>query len=99
MKLVSAVVPPERLPHVRRALLRLGVTDLTLSEALGPGNAADPALVVEVAVPEPVVKLTLAAIASAAHARRQAGAPIRVQSLERVIPIPPGDSPPGRDGG
>ena len=38
MKLITTVVRPERLPEVKAALFRAGITGITLSRASGHGG-------------------------------------------------------------
>ncbi len=41
MKLITAVIRPEKLPDVKRALFRIGVTGITLSRVSGHGGERD----------------------------------------------------------
>ena len=41
MKLITAIIRPERLPEVKRALFRIGVTGMTLSRVSGHGGERD----------------------------------------------------------
>src|SRR3982751_867239 len=82
MKLITAVVRPERLTAVKEALFRVGVTGMTLSRVSGHGGEREvvehyrgSALVlefrdkvkIEAAVSEPFVEPTIRAIVAAAR--------------------------------
>ena len=97
MKLIIAVVRPERLRSVKEALFRVGVTGMTLSRVSGHGGEQElvehyrgSALVlefrdkvrIEMAVSEPFVEPTINAILSSARTG---------QPLERVIRIRTGE--------
>ena len=41
MKLITTVIRPERLPEVKAALFRAGVTGITISRASGHGGAKE----------------------------------------------------------
>ena len=106
MKLIVAVVRPERLGAVKEALFRVGVTGMTLSRASGHGGEHEivehyrgsaillefrDKVRVEMAVSEPFVEPTIRAILSAAHTGEVGDGKIFVQPLERVIRIRTGE--------
>ncbi len=81
MKYIVAIVRPERLPEVKEALFRVGVTGMTLSRVSGHGGEAEVVeqfrgsailvefhekVRVEMAVSEPFVEATIDAILSSA---------------------------------
>ena len=75
MKLITTVVRPERLPQVKAALFRAGVTGITISRVSGHGGE------------EP----TINAILSSARTGQVGDGKIFVQPLERVIRIRTGE--------
>src|SRR5688572_948116 len=106
MKLITAVVRPERLRAVKEALFRAGVTGMTLSRVSGHGGEREvvehyrgSALVlefrekvrIEMAVSEPFVEATIEAILSAAQTGEVGDGKIFVQPLDRVIRIRTGE--------
>lgn len=106
MKLIVAVVRPERLGAVKEALFRVGVTGMTLSRASGHGGEQEivehyrgsaillefrDKVRVEMAVSEPFVEPTIQAILSAAHTGEVGDGKIFVQPLERVVRIRTGE--------
>jgi nitrogen regulatory protein P-II 1 len=106
MKLIIAVVRPERLGAVKEALFRVGVTGMTLSRVSGHGGEHEivehyrgsaillefrDKVRVEMAVSEPFVEPTIQAILSAAHTGEVGDGKIFVQPLERVIRIRTGE--------
>jgi len=106
MKLITAVVRPERLSAVKEALFRVGVTGMTLSRVSGHGGEREivehyrgSALVlefrdkvrIEAAVSEPFVEPTIQAILSAARTGEVGDGKIFVQELERVVRIRTGE--------
>src|SRR5947209_2087399 len=107
MKLITALIRPERLREVKEALFRVGVTGMTLSRVSGHGGEREivehyrgSALVlefrdkvkIEAAVSEPFVEPTIRAIVAAARTGEVGDGKIFVQELERVIRIRTGDS-------
>jgi len=107
MKLITALIRPERLREVKEALFRVGVTGMTLSRVSGHGGEREivehyrgSALVlefrekvkIEAAVSEPFVEPTIRAIMSAARTGEVGDGKIFVQELERVIRIRTGES-------
>src|ERR671939_1133038 len=106
MKLITAVVRPERLREVKEALFRVGVTGMTLSRVSGHGGEREvvehyrgSALVlefrdkvkIEMAVSEPFVEPTIQAILSSARSGDVGDGKIFVQPLDRVIRIRTGE--------
>jgi nitrogen regulatory protein P-II 1 len=106
VKLITALIRPERLRDVKEALFRVGVTGMTLSRVSGHGGEREiieqyrgSALVlqfhekvkIEAAVSEPFVEPTIRAILSAARTGEVGDGKIFVQELERVIRIRTGE--------
>src|SRR5437667_10648258 len=106
MKLISTVVRPDRLPQVKAALFRAGVTGITISRVSGPGGRRGlpehyrgGTVVLEfrekvrlgMAVSEPFVEPTIKAILSSARTGQVGDGKIFVQPLERVIRIRTGE--------
>ncbi|HEX4574697.1 MAG TPA: P-II family nitrogen regulator [Gemmatimonadales bacterium] len=106
MKLITTVVRPERLPEVKAALFRAGVTGISLSRVSGHGGEQEvleqyrgttvvmefrEKVKIEMAVSEPFVEPTINAILSAARTGEVGDGKIFVQSLERVIRIRTGE--------
>ena len=106
MKLIITIVRPERLPHVKTALFRAGVTAMTISRASGHGGERElqehyrGATVVlefrdkvrlEIAVSDPFVETTIKAILSSARTGQVGDGKIFVLPLERVIRIRTGE--------
>ena len=106
MKLISCIIRPDRLPAVKAALFRAGVTGITITRASGHGGEADTVSVrrgsklliqfhdkikIEMACSEPYVEPTIEAIVSAARTGRVGDGKIFVQSLDRVVRIRTGE--------
>ena len=106
MKLITAIVRPERLPEVKAALFRAGVTGMTLSRVSGHGGEreivqryrAETVLLefhdkvkIEMACSEPFVEPCIEAILSAARTGDVGDGKIFVQPLEQVIRIRTGE--------
>src|SRR3989454_743868 len=106
MKLITTVVRPERLPQVKAALFRAGVTGVTISRVSGHGGGRGlhehyRGANVGVEFPEkgrlqmagsgPFVGPTINAILSSARTRAVGDGEIFVQPLERVIRIRTGE--------
>src|SRR5437773_6664348 len=106
MKLITTIVRPERLPEVKAALFRAGVTGITLSRVSGHGGEREilgqyrgttvvmefrEKVKIEMAVSEPFVQPTIDAILSAARTGEVGDGKIFVQALERVIRIRTGE--------
>ena len=106
MKLITAVVRPERIRAVKEALFRVGVTGMTLSRVSGHGGEKElvehyrgSSLVlefrdkvkIEMACSEPFVEPCVDAILSAARTGEVGDGKIFVQPLEQVIRIRTGE--------
>jgi len=106
MKLITAVVRPERLRAVKEALFRAGVTGMTLSRVSGHGGERElvehyrgSSLVlefrdkvkIEMACSEPFVEPCVEAILSAARTGEVGDGKIFVQPLDQVIRIRTGE--------
>lgn len=106
MKLITTIIRPERLPEVKAALFRAGVTGMTLSRVSGHGGEremiqqyrADTVVLefhdkvrIEMAVSEPFVEPTIEAILSAARTGEVGDGKIFVQPLEQVVRIRTGE--------
>ncbi len=106
MKLISTIVRPERLPEVKAALYRAGVTGITLSRVSGHGGEQEvlgqyrgttvvmefhEKVKIEMAVSEPFVQPTIDAILSSARTGEVGDGKIFVQPLEQVIRIRTGE--------
>src|SRR5213595_2997202 len=106
MKLITTIVRPERLPDVKAALFRAGVTGITLSRVSGHGGEQEvlgqyrgttvvmefhDKVKIEMACSEPFVQPTIDAILSAARTGEVGDGKIFVQPLERVIRIRTGE--------
>lgn len=102
MKLIVAVVRPERLGAVKAALFRRGVTGMTLSRVSGHGGEQEivehyrgsavllefhEKVRIEIAVSEPFVEPTIEAIVEAAHTGGVGDGKVFVLPLERVVRI------------
>ncbi len=109
MKLIVAIIRPERLEAVKTALGEVGVFRLTVQDVLGlPENATEggasssaelvPLVQIETAVNEPYVEPGVAAIVRAARSSGGTGAPgdgkVYVLPLEEVIRIRTGERGP-----
>ena len=102
MKLIVAVVRPERLSAVKAALFRRGVTGMTLSRVSGHGGEQEivehyrgsavllefhEKVRIEIAVSEPFVEPTIEAIVEAARTGDVGDGKVFVLPLERVVRI------------
>ncbi len=107
MKLITAIVRPERLTAVKQALFREGVTGITVVRVSGHGGEHEivehyrgssvvlefrEKVKLEIAVSEPFVERTIAAIVGAARTGEVGDGKIFVQPLERVIRIRTGEA-------
>lgn len=107
MKLITAIIRPDRLPHVKVALFREGVTGITLAAVSGHGGEGEviqqyraetvvlefhEKVKLEIAVSEPFVERTIEAILLAARTGEVGDGKIFVQDLERVIRIRTGEA-------
>ena len=106
MKLITTIIRPDRLPEVKAALFRAGVTGITLSRVVGHGGERDVVqqyraetvvlefhekVRIEIAVSEPFVEPTIQAILTAARTGDVGDGKIFVQPLEQVIRIRTGE--------
>lgn len=106
MKLITTIVRPERLPDVKAALFRAGVTGITISRVSGHGGEHEvlsqyrgttfvmefhEKVRIEMAVSEPFVEATIQAILSSARTGEVGDGKIFVQPIEQVIRIRTGE--------
>lgn len=106
MRLITAIVRPERLPDVKAALFRAGVTGITLSRVSGHGGEREvleryrgatvvmefrEKVKIEMVCSEPFVEPCIEAILSAARTGEVGDGKIFVQPIERVIRIRTGE--------
>src|SRR5687767_906429 len=106
MKLITTIIRPERLPEVKAALFRAGVTGISLSRVVGHGGERDQVqqyraetvvlefhekVRIEIAVSEPFVEPTIQAILSAARTGEVGDGKIFVQPVDQVIRIRTGE--------
>ena len=106
MKLISCVIRPERLPAVKEALYRAGVTGITISRVSGHGGEREivehyrgasvvlefrEKVKIEMAVSEPFVEPTIQAILGSARTGEVGDGKIFVQAIERVVRIRTGE--------
>jgi nitrogen regulatory protein P-II 1 len=106
VKLITCIIRPERLPEVKAALFRVGVTGMTLTRVAGHGGEreivqryrAETVLLefhekvrIEMVCSEPFVEPTIQAILSSARTGEVGDGKIFVQPIERVIRIRTGE--------
>lgn len=106
MKLITTIIRPERLPAVKAALFRAGVTGITITRASGHGGEKELVEIyrvssvvlefrekvrIEMAVSEPFVQPTIDAILTSARTGQVGDGKIFVQPLEAVIRIRTGE--------
>lgn len=106
MRLITTIIRPERLPEVKAALFRAGVTGITLSRVTGHGGEREVVeqyrgstivaefhekVKIEMVCSEPFVEPTIQAILSAARTGEVGDGKIFVQPLDRVIRIRTGE--------
>ncbi len=106
MKLISTVIRPEKLPDVKAALFRAGVTGITISRVSGHGGEKElvemyratsvvlefrEKVKIEMAVSEPFVEPTIKAILSSARTGQVGDGKIFVQPIDQVIRIRTGE--------
>ena len=106
MKLITAIIRPERLPDVKAALFRVGVTGVTISRVAGHGGEREVVqryraetvvlefhdkVRLEMACSEPFVEPCIQAILTAARTGDVGDGKIFVQPLEQVIRIRTGE--------
>ncbi|HEY7681141.1 MAG TPA: P-II family nitrogen regulator [Gemmatimonadales bacterium] len=107
MKLITTVIRPERLPEVKAALFRAGVTGITISRVSGHGGERDlvetyratqvvlefrEKVKIEMVCSEPFVEPCIKAILSSARTGEVGDGKIFVQPIERVIRIRTGEA-------
>ena len=106
MKLITCIIRPDRLPSVKEALFKAGVTGITLSRAIGHGGEQDrlehyrggavvlefqDKVKIEMVCSEPFVQPTIDAIIKGARTGAVGDGKIFVQPIERVIRIRTGE--------
>jgi nitrogen regulatory protein P-II 1 len=106
MKLISCIIRPDRLPAVKEALFRAGVTGITITRVSGHGGERDIVTVrrgssmvmefrekvkIEMACSEPFVEPTIRAILASARTGGVGDGKIFVQPIEQVIRIRTGE--------
>jgi len=106
MRLIVAIIRPEKLGDVKRALFHVGVTGITVSRVAGHGGEQEivesyrastvvmefrDKVRLEIAVSEPFVQTTVDTLARAARTGEVGDGKIFVQPLERVIRIRTGE--------
>jgi nitrogen regulatory protein P-II 1 len=106
MKLITTIVRPERLPEVKAALFRAGITGITLSRVSGHGGEHEvleqyrgTAVVmefhekvkIEMVCSEPFVEPCIKAILSSARTGEVGDGKIFVQAIEKVVRIRTGE--------
>lgn len=107
MKLVIAIIRPEKLGDVKRALFRAGVTGMTVSRVSGHGGEREivesyrastvvmefrDKVRLEIAVSENFVDTTVDTLAAAARTGEVGDGKIFVQPLEKVVRIRTGEA-------
>jgi nitrogen regulatory protein P-II 1 len=106
MKLITAIIRPEKLEEVKAALFAAEVTGLTLQRVAGHGGEKialetyrgapivyefHEKIQLDIAVSEPFVEITVQAILGAARTGEVGDGKIFVRPLERVIRIRTGE--------
>ena len=106
MTLITAVIRPERLPQVKAALFRAGVTGITINRVSGHGGERElvetyrgttvvlefrEKVRLEMACSEPFVEPTIKAILASARTGDVGDGKIFVQPIDRVIRIRTGE--------
>src|SRR2546423_11375627 len=106
MKLITTIVRPERLPEVKAALFRAGITGVTLSRVSGHGGEHEvisqyrgttlvmefhEKVKIEMVCSEPFVQPCIDAILSSARTGDVGDGKIFVQPIEQVIRIRTGE--------
>jgi len=106
MTLITAVIRPERLPQVKAALFRAGVTGITINRVSGHGGERElvetyrgttvvlefrEKVRLEMACSEPFVEPTIKAILTSARTGEVGDGKIFVQPIDRVIRIRTGE--------
>lgn len=106
MKLISAVIRPEKLPDVKAALFRAGITGVTIYRVSGHGGEKEvletyrgssvllefhEKVKIEMACSEPFVEPCIKAILTSARTGEVGDGKIFVQPIERVVRIRTGE--------
>jgi nitrogen regulatory protein P-II 1 len=106
MKLITTVIRPEKLPDVKAALFRAGITGITISRVSGHGGEKElvetyraskvvlefrEKVKVEMVCSEPFVEPCIKAILSSARTGEVGDGKIFVQPIEQVIRIRTGE--------
>ena len=106
MKMISCIIRPDRLPAVKEALFRAGVTGVTITRVSGHGGERDIVTVrrgtnvvlefhekvkIEMACSEAFVEPTIDAILGAARTGGVGDGKIFIQPIDRVIRIRTGE--------
>jgi nitrogen regulatory protein P-II 1 len=106
MKLITAIIRPERLPEVKAALFRAGVTGVTLTRVSGHGGEREiiqryradtfvlefhEKIKVEMVCSEPFVEPTVQAILGSARTGEVGDGKIFIQPIESVVRIRTGE--------
>ena len=106
MKLITTIIRPEKLADVKAELFRMGVTGISLSRVQGHGGEHETVeqyrgttivfefvekVRIDIAVSEPFVEATIAAIIAGARTGEVGDGKIFVQPLDRVIRIRTGE--------
>lgn len=106
MKLITCIIRPEKLPEVKAALFRIGVTGITVSRVSGHGGEKDVVefyrvssvvlefrdkVRLEMVCSEPFVDPCIRAILASARTGEVGDGKIFVQPIERVIRIRTGE--------
>lgn len=107
MKLISAVIRPEKLPEVKAALFRAGITGITIYRVSGHGGEKEvletyrgssvvlefhDKVKVEMVCSEPFVEPCIKAILASARTGDVGDGKIFVQPIEKVIRIRTGEA-------
>lgn len=106
MKMITAIIRPERLNDVKTELFREGITGMSLSTVLGHGGEQDTVehyrgsavvfefvekVKIEIACPENLVDKTINTILKTAQTGNVGDGKIFVQTIERVVRIRTGE--------
>jgi nitrogen regulatory protein P-II 1 len=106
MKMITAIIRPDRLSHVKTALFKEGVTGMSVSQVLGHGGERDTVeqyrgtavvfefvekVKLELAVADHMVNRAIDAIVTAAKTGSVGDGKIFVLPIERVIRIRTGE--------
>jgi len=107
MKLVSAIIKPFKLDHVRESLSEIGVTGITVTEVKGFGRQKGhtelyrgaeyvvdflPKVKLDIAVSDDLVDQVIEAISQAANTGKIGDGKIFVSTLEQVVRIRTGET-------